>query len=116
MYSKSPANRLRRSLALRLSVWFTALFTVGFSAIFGFLYWTLGRQLETRDNEALALRLQQYAQIYAAAGLDGLRERVAEDSAGPHVRSLFIRLISRGGEAVWGKIPPDWIEADARRV
>ncbi|MEO7599434.1 MAG: HAMP domain-containing sensor histidine kinase, partial [Opitutus sp.] len=41
---------------------------------------------------------------------------VAEDSAGPHVRSLFIRLVGRGGEAVWGKIPPDWIEADARRV
>ena len=116
MFSKTPFDRLRRSLAVRLSVWFAALFAVGFSAIFGLLYWSLGRQLEARDNEALQLRLHQYAQIYAASGLNGLRSRVAEDSAGPRVRSLFIRLVGRGGEAIWGKIPPDWIEADARRV
>ena len=116
MFSKPRAEGFRLSLAARLSVWFAALFAVGFSAIFGLLYWSLGRTLETRDNEALQLRLQQYAEIYAASGLDGLRSRVAEDSEGPHVRSLFIRLVSRSGDAIWGKIPPDWIEADARRV
>lgn len=109
-------DRWQRSLAVRLSVWIALLFTVGFSAIFGLLYWTLGRQIEMRELEALELRLQQYADIYAATGLGGLRQRVAEDSAGPHVRSLFIRLVGRDGSAVWGKIPPDWIEADARRV
>jgi signal transduction histidine kinase len=116
MSSRNSIDRLRRSLAVRLSVWFAALFAVGFSAIFGLLYWSLGRQLEARDNAALQLRLQQYAQIYALSGLNGLRARVAEDSEGPHVRSLFIRLVGRGGEAVWGKIPPGWIEADASRV
>jgi len=109
-------DRVRRSLAVRLSVWFASLFAIGFSAIFGLLYWTLARQLERRDYEALQLRLQQYADIYAASGLDGLRGRVAEDSQGPHVRSLFIRLVGREGAVVWGKIPPDWIEADARRI
>ncbi len=113
---RSQVDRWRRSLAVRLSVWFAALFAVGFSAIFGLLYWTLARSLEARDTEALQLRLQQYADIYAADGLDGLRQRVAEDSQGPHVRSLFIRIVGRGGDAVWGKIPPDWIEADAKRV
>jgi signal transduction histidine kinase len=113
---RQPWDGLQRSLAARLSVWFALVFTAGFSAIFGLLYWTLARQLEARDIEALQLRSQQYAEIYAASGLTGLRERVAEDSQGPHVRSLFIRLVGRGGDAVWGKIPPDWIEADAKAV
>lgn len=116
MSLRTRFDHLRRSLAVRLSVWFAAVFAVGFTAIFGLLYWTLARQLEARDYEALQLRLQQYADIYAASGLDGLRIRVAEDSQAPHVRTMFIRLVGRGGEAVWGKIPPDWIEADARRV
>jgi signal transduction histidine kinase len=116
MFSKTPFDRFRRSLALRLSLWFAALFAIGFSAIFALLYWTLGRQLETRDYEALQLRLQQYADIYEANGLQGLRERVAEDSEGPHVRSLFIRLVGPSGGSVWGKIPPDWIESDVQRV
>lgn len=106
----------RRSLAVRLSLWFAAMFTAGFTAIFGLLYWTLGRQLERQEAEALELRLQQYADIYAASGLNGLRQRVAEDSASPRVRSLFIRLLNARGEPVWGLIPPGWIEEDARRV
>ncbi|HEY0945952.1 MAG TPA: HAMP domain-containing sensor histidine kinase [Opitutaceae bacterium] len=109
-------DRARRSVAVRLSFNFAALFAVGFTAIFALLYWLLGRQLEARDYEALQLRLRQYAGIYALSGLNGLRERVSEDSASPHVRSLFIRIVGPGGSAVWGKIPPDWIEADTRRV
>ena len=116
MFSNAPLNRLRRSLAVRLSGWFALLFTVGFTAIFTLLYWTLARSLDARDSEALELRLQQYADIYAANGLLGLRERVAEDSQAPHVRSLFIRIVGPGGNAVWGKIPPDWIESDVQRV
>ena len=109
-------DRWRRSLAVRLSLWFAAVFAVGFGAIFALLYWTLARQLIAREYEALQLRLQQYTDIYEASGVSGLRERVAEDSAAPHVRSLFIRIVGPGGGTVWGKIPPDWIEADAQRV
>jgi signal transduction histidine kinase len=116
MSSSAPLNRPGRSLAVRLSGWFALVFTAGFTAIFALLYWTLARSLDTRDAEALQLRLQQYADIYAASGLNGLRERVAEDSQGPHVRSLFMRIVGPNGNAVWGKIPPDWIESDVQRV
>lgn len=108
-------TRWRRSLALRLSVWFALLFAVGFTAIFGLLYWLLGRQLEAREHEALRLRLQQYADIYEARGLRGLQERVYEDSHTPHVRSLFIRLTGSLG-VVWVNVPQGWIEQDAQRV
>ncbi len=116
MSSKPDFERTHRSLAVRLSVWFAMLFTVGFVAIFALLYWLLARSLEAAEYEALQLRLRQYAGIYEISGVNGLRQRVAEDSEGPNVRSLFIRLSSARGEVVWGKIPPDWIEADVRRV
>jgi signal transduction histidine kinase len=116
MSSTALLERLRRSLALRLSVLFAALFALGFTAIFSLLYVLLGRQLEARDFEALRLRLQQYADIYEANGLRGMRQRIAEDSEAPHVRSLFVRLVGPRGDLVWGKVPPDWIEKDAREV
>ncbi|MGC4071432.1 MAG: ATP-binding protein [Nibricoccus sp.] len=108
-------SNLRRSVAVRLSVWFAVLFAVGFSAIFGLLYWLLGRQLEQREHEALRLRLQQYSDVYTARGLHGLKERVEEDSRAPYVRSLFIRLMSPRG-VVWASVPPDWIDQDAKKV
>jgi signal transduction histidine kinase len=108
--------QLRRSVAVRLSLWFTALFAIGFTAVFALLYILLGRQLEARESEALQLRLRQYADIYEARGASGLDERIDEDSAAPHVRSLFVRLIAPRGDVVWARVPPDWIDQDAKRV
>jgi signal transduction histidine kinase len=116
MSLRAQLDRGRRSLAGRLSLGFALLFAAGFSAIFFFLYWTLERQLLAQDYDALQLHLRQYAAIYVENGLDGLRQRVDEDSQAPHVRSLFVRLVGREGSVIWGKVPPDWIDADARRV
>lgn len=116
MFSTGPLNRLRRSIAVRLSIWFAVLFAAGFSALFFLLYVLLGRQLELRDFEALRLRLQQYSDIYEARGLRGMRDRIQEDSTAPHVRTLFVRLIAPDGDLVWARVPPDWIEHDARQV
>ena len=116
MSSTGTLDQLRRSVAVRLSLWFTALFAIGFTAVFALLYVLLGRQLEARESEALQLRLRQYADIYEARGVQGLDERIEEDSAAPHVRSLFVRLIARRGDVVWARVPPDWIDQDAKRV
>src|SRR5690606_22686179 len=116
MFFKDTLNRWPRSVAVRLSLWFALLFATGVSALFLLLYLSLGRHLETREAEALQLRLQQYADIYEARGLFGLRERIAEDSVAPNVRSLFVRLIGPRGDVVWGRVPPDWIAQDAQRV
>lgn len=116
MSSMGKLSHLRRSVALRLSLWFTAMFAVGFAVVFGLLYYLLGQQLEARELEALQLRLQQYSDIYEANGIHGLNQRLDEDSDAPHVRSLFARLLSPRGEVVWGRVPSDWIDQDERRV
>lgn len=116
MSSTALPEKLHRSVAVRLSLQFAGLFAAGFTAIFVLLYVLLGRQLEARENEALQLRAQQYRDIYEASGLAGLRQRISEDSEAPHVRTLFMRLVGPRGDAMWGKIPPDWIEQDAKQV
>lgn len=105
-------DQVRRSLALRFSLWFAGWFTVGFVAIFALLYWLLGQQIEDRDYEDLQQRLQQYSVVLTQSGVRGLQRRIAEDSQQPNVRSLFLRLVGPGGSQVWGKIPPDWLESD----
>ncbi len=109
-------KQIRRSLAWRFSLWFAGWFAVGFVAIFALLYWLLGRQIEARDYEDLSQRLQQYSTVLQQTGVRGLQQRIAEDSQQPGVRSLFLRLVGPGGSQVWGKIPPDWLEADEEVV
>ncbi len=109
-------KQLRRSLALRFTLWFAGWFTIGFVAIFAGLYWLLGKQIEARDYEDLQQRLQQYSNVYVSSGLRGLQRRIAEDSQQPNVRSLFLRIVGPGGSQIWGKIPPDWLESDQEVV
>ena len=109
-------DQIRRSLALRFSLWFAGWFTIGFVAIFALLYWLLGRQIEIRDYEDLQQRLQQYSGVFVGEGLRGLQLRIAQDSQQPNVRSLFLRVVGPGGSQIWGKIPPDWLEEDEQRV
>ena len=109
-------DQIRRSLALRFSLWFAGWFSVGFVAIFALLYWLLGRQIETRDYEDLQQRLQQYSTVFVGSGLRGLQQRIDEDSQQPNVRSLFLRLVGPNGSQMWGKIPPDWLQGEAQRV
>ncbi len=116
MSSTGKLNQLRRSVAVRLSLWFTVLFAIGFTAVFALLYVLLGRQLEAREGEVLELRLRQYADIYEARGVAGLDARIDEDSYTPHGRALFVRLVARNGDVVWARVPPDWIDQDAQRV
>ena len=109
-------SQIRRSLALRFSLWFAGWFTVGFVAIFALMYWLLGRQIEARDYADLQQRLQQYAQVYLQTGPRGLQQRINQDSQQPNVRSLFVRLVGPNGSSVAGKVPPDWLEEDSKRV
>jgi signal transduction histidine kinase len=109
-------DQIRRSLALRFSLWFAGWFSVGFIAIFALLYWLLGRQIEARDYEDLQQRLQQYSTVFVQSGLRGLQRRIDEDSQQPNVRSLFLRLVGPNGSQMWGKIPPDWLQGEAQRV
>jgi signal transduction histidine kinase len=109
-------DQVRRSLALRFSLWFAGWFTVGFVALFALLYWLLGQQIETRDYEELQQRLQEYSTVFVQNGLRGLQYRIDQDSQQPNVRSLFLRLVGPNGSQMWGKIPADWLQGEAQRV
>ena len=106
-------NRLRRSVAVRLSVIFALLFTVGFTAIFGLLYWLLGRQLEHREYDALSARLQEYATVFNLQGMAGLNLRLQTQQQDT---SLFVRAVTPGGMVLAQKVPPDWIDQDWKNV
>ena len=120
-------GRLRRSVAVRLSLTFALLFTVGFTAMFGILYWLLGRQLEQREYDALSLRLQSYAVTFNTLGVVGLNMRFNEalivngfsmfgDPSLSQDKSIFVRVVAPNGDVVFKKVPTDWTERDWKNV
>ena len=107
-------DRLRQSLALRLAVQYALVFALCAAVLFGVLYWLLARALEQRDQAAVEHRAADFAETYQLGGVAALSSLVHSDTA-PDVRSLFVRLISPAGVAVFVAAPADWIETEVKR-
>ncbi len=118
MFSKGTINRIRRSVAIRLSVTFAVLFTVGFTALFVLLYWLLGKQLTQRDEEAINTRLEQYAYICNTQGWPGLKLALTLNTGLNTLldRPLFIRVLTPNGDAPVLNVPKDWIDKEGKLV
>lgn len=107
---------LRRSLALRLSVWFALVFAAGGAALFGGLYWFLTRTVGERERQVLVTKLQRYAGVYERDGLPGVQRAVERDTAMPEQRSLLVQILVGGRTLTFGRVPEDWVELRTEQV
>jgi len=108
----SPANptraTIRRTLGLRLSVWYAAVFIIGIVALAGLTYTLLASSLAQRDHDIIYATLREYATRYELGGLPALQRSVElEERTGDQER-LYVRLLGRGAEVVLTRSPQGW--------
>jgi signal transduction histidine kinase len=98
---------LARAFGLRIALWYATLFVIGAIAIVFVTYYLTKVSLEQRDHQILQSKLGEYATVYARGGFDRLAATVrAEQQAAPE--RLFVRVVSRGVEAVVLSNPNGW--------
>jgi len=66
-------RRLRSSFSVRLSLWYTSVFTVSAAVLFLLAYFLLASALQRKDREVIESHLNEYAEIYQRAGLSALQ-------------------------------------------
>ena len=109
-------DRVRHSLAVRLGVLYALVFALGAAAVFGVLYWFLADALEKRERAVVERRAQDYATLYENGGAAALRAKLVAGEASPEVNSLLVRIVGPGGDIVFGRVPPDWVETQVQRI
>jgi len=98
---------LARAFGLRIALWYATLFVIGAIAIVFVTYYLTKISLEQRDHQILQSKLGEYTTVYARGGFDRLAATVrAEQQAAPE--RLFVRVVSRGVEAVVLSNPNGW--------
>jgi len=60
----------------------------------------------------LEVRAAEYAETFENAGVVGVRSLLDREQELPHVRSLFVRIVSQEGQVTFAKVPDNWIDAD----
>jgi signal transduction histidine kinase len=98
----------RRSIGLRLSLWYAFVFTLANIGLLGLAYYLLAGAIGRKDQELLLFRIKEAATIYDAAGRIGLQSwvRAQPDSV---QRNLFLRTVDVFGQLTVLSIPGDWI-------
>jgi signal transduction histidine kinase len=101
-------NTLRRTLGLRLSVWYSTVFILSTLALVGISYALLSSSLAQRDHDIIRATLREYASRYELAGLPALQRAVQLEERTGSEEQLYVRVIGRGADAVFVRAPQAW--------
>lgn len=110
--SSSPPEHLIRSFAVRLNLWYTALFVVTSLLVFAGGFWLMDRLLETKDRELIQAQANKYAALYQAGGVRAIQDALTRTDAVEG--RFFVRLVGRRNNVLFANVPPEWIEVEVQ--
>lgn len=96
------------AFALRIGLWYGAVFAVSAAALSIATYALLARALAAQDHDVLDAMLTRYAREYARADLPGLRALIESDAGEGRHERLMVRVVGRRTEVVYFAEPPGW--------
>ena len=90
-------NRLRRSLAFRLTLWYAGIFSISSFLAFFFFYFLMIDILRSQVDDELRRQLRSFAGIMQVDGLEGVRRAALLEARSGGGNDRLIRLLSRFG-------------------
>jgi signal transduction histidine kinase len=106
----SQLERWRRSIGLRLSLWYTGLFTLSGVALFTLVYYLFAAAVQGKEVEIVEGRLKEYAAIYTSSGIRALELWLRSAGEAKDAPPLFVRVLGPRNNLVFDRVPPDWVE------
>ena len=107
-------NKLRRSLAFRLTLWYAGIFSISSFLAFIFFYFLVIDALRSQVDEDLNRQLRAFTGIMQVDGLEGVRRIALQETQAGGENARLIRLLSRFGtefsvsdQAYWRDIGVD---------
>ncbi len=96
MFSKK-IPKLGGTLALRLTIWYAAIFAVSSVLAFAFVYVLTATFVAQRTDEDMQQDLDEFAILFQQEGIERVRKEMALDTQGTDAEKGFFRLWTRDG-------------------
>jgi heavy metal sensor kinase len=90
-------NRLWRTLAFRLTLWYAVVFVVSAAIVFALFYMSIRAMIQQRIDEELLNKSKEFASIYALQGSGMLRRAAMLHAQSTGEREVFFRLFYPSG-------------------
>ena len=108
-FEKLP-DRLGRSLALRLTIWYAAVFAASSVLAFAVVYAFIASFVAERTDEDLRQDLDEYAIHWRQEGIERVRQEMRLDTQGNEARKTYFRLWGGDGRELAATDLTSWPE------
>jgi signal transduction histidine kinase len=97
----------RRNVGIRLGLWYAFIFGCSAVGLLVVAYYLLATAIGKKDQELIQARLREYAAVYAAGGLHGLRNTLQDEQG--NQKTFFVRVVNIWNDVALANVPDDWI-------
>jgi len=115
MSSNSPKGGGRR-ISLRLTLWFSAIFCLGYLAILLAAYVSLSTYLRQKDQALIEASLKDYQAQYRAGGMIALKNAIKFEKYAGKPNIFFVRVAGPENRALLMYFPDQWAGFDLNRL
>jgi heavy metal sensor kinase len=113
MYS-SPLSGLTHTVGFRLTLWYSGMFILSMSLLFGLIYLILSTSLRKQDHEMIQSRLRELSTVYAQGGVEALEREVTREKKFKKSDSFLVRVADPMNETAFLILPYQWAEFDLK--
>jgi signal transduction histidine kinase len=108
----SLRERLRRTLGLRLILWYSAIFAASSLVLLGLTYVLLSVSLRSFDRQTVQARLIEYVYAWNRGGVTTLSNAIERDQAAAGYEPLVVRVVGPFGQVAFLSPRDAWLEFD----
>ena len=101
-------RRLSHSLALRLTIWYAAIFALSSLLIFVFVYLLISTFIAERTDEDLQEDIAEFSTFFQTQGIEHVKTQMALDTKGREAEKVFLRLWTGDGRLLAGSDLSSW--------
>lgn len=107
--SSNLLRRLGGAFSVRLSLWYTSIFTLSAAVLFLLVYLLLASAVQRKDREVIESHLKEYAAIYQSGGVTALRNWISRSGEAQKEKSFFVRVVGPFNNVLLLTAPEDWL-------
>jgi signal transduction histidine kinase len=115
MLSKA-LKQIPKTLGFRLTVWYSSLFIISSSILFGVAFLLISSTIREHDHEIVQAKIDEYALVDRTEGIAALIHRVRLEEETSLESGIFVRLSDSKNKTILSIIPHQWKALDAKKL
>jgi signal transduction histidine kinase len=101
-------NRMRKSIAFRLTIWYSILFPMSSILFFGLIYFQFSSYINRKDRETIDAKLEEYADLYVSGGIGAMADEIRLENRINKRITFYVRVVGPQNKTIFESVPKPW--------